>query len=101
VLATLLQEHGSCTFVLPDHKAHSLHALSSQGHIAYAVCCEQASAMLCRWKSSITHVVLPSLVRSVKSLAGMAGGCWILHADFVDACASAEALMEPVSTATW
>ncbi len=59
------------------------------------------SAMLCRWKSSITHVVLPTLVRSVKSLAGMAGGCWILHADFVDACASAEAFMEPVSTATW
>ncbi|KAL0031707.1 hypothetical protein WJX79_002272 [Trebouxia sp. C0005] len=47
------------------------------------------------WKSSITHVVLPSLLRSVKSLAGMAGGCWILHADFVDACASAEALVEP------
>lgn len=57
-------------------------------------------AMLCRWKSNITHVVLPSLVRSVKSLAGMAGGCWILHADVVDACASAEAFMEPVITAT-
>ena len=42
--------------------------------------------------------MLPSLVRSVKSLAGMAAGRWILHADFVEASASAEALIDPVST---
>ncbi len=77
--------------MLSDHGVvqHMQHALSNQ------------SAMLSRWRSNITHVVLPTLVRSVKSLAGMARGCCILHADFVDACASAEAFMEPVSTLTW
>ncbi|KAL3154240.1 hypothetical protein ABBQ32_013740 [Trebouxia sp. C0010 RCD-2024] len=48
-----------------------------------------------KWKPGITHVVLPSLVRSVKSLAGMAAGRWVLHADFIDASASAEALVDP------
>ncbi|KAL3139869.1 hypothetical protein ABBQ38_004164 [Trebouxia sp. C0009 RCD-2024] len=48
-----------------------------------------------RWKPGITHVVLPSLVRSVKSLAGMAAGRWVLHADFIEASASAEALVDP------
>lgn len=42
-------------------------------------------------------MVLPSLVRSVKSLAGMACGRWILSADFIEASASAEALVDPVS----
>ena len=42
-------------------------------------------------------MVLPSLVRSVKSLAGMAAGRWVLHADFIEASASAEALVDPVS----
>lgn len=46
----------------------------------------------------MTHVVLPALVRSVKSLAGMAAGRWLLHVDFVEASASAEALVDPVST---
>ena len=62
--------------------------------------CLQPAAIDCwcgRWKAGITHVVLPSLVRSVKSLAGMAAGRWILHADFVEASASAEALVDPVS----
>ena len=71
-----------------------------------AVACHQAGHIFSllyqhvgvdRWKPGITHVVLPSLVRSVKSLAGMAAGRWILHADFVEASASAEALVDPVS----
>ena len=58
----------------------------------------QKGVLMCRWRPEITHVVLPSLVRSVKSLAGMAAGRWILHADFVEASASAEALIDPVRT---
>ena len=52
--------------------------------------------LLCRWSTQVTHVVLPAMVRTVKSLAAMASGRWILHTDFVEACASAESWVEPV-----
>jgi hypothetical protein len=41
-------------------------------------------------------VVEPNLRRSVKSLAGMAAGCWIVSRDFVAACQSCRGLAEPV-----
>ena len=56
-----------------------------------------SGCIACRWDQRITYVILPTLVRSVKSLAGMAGGRWILQPAFIQACASAESLVEPVS----
>ncbi|KAK9824675.1 hypothetical protein WJX72_012276 [[Myrmecia] bisecta] len=47
-----------------------------------------------RWESRVTHVVMPSLMRSGKTLAGLAAGNWILGSSYLDECQSARRLIE-------
>lgn len=49
-----------------------------------------------RWPSGVTHIVEPHLSRSLKSLAGMAAGAWLVSTAFVGACQASCGLAEPV-----
>lgn len=42
-------------------------------------------------------MVMPSLGRTLKALAGMAAGRWLVSTKFVDDCKEAQGLAEPVS----
>ena len=42
-------------------------------------------------------MVMPSLGRTLKALAGMAAGRWLVSTQFVDDCKEAQGLAEPVS----
>ena len=49
-----------------------------------------------RWDPRATHVVIPTLKRVTKSMAGMAAGCWLVSMGFVEDSATKGELLDPV-----
>lgn len=54
-----------------------------------------------RWDTRATHVVMPSLKRVTKSMAGMAAGCWLVSSRFVEDSAAKGELLDPVCCMLW
>lgn len=60
--------------------------------------CRVADAVLrfLRWPIGVTHIVEPQLSRSMKTLAGLACGAWVVSTAFVAACQASCGLVEAV-----
>lgn len=49
-----------------------------------------------RWDARATHVVMPTLKRVTKSMAGMAAGCWLVSMSYIEDSAEKGELLDPV-----
>eukprot|EP00884_Botryococcus_braunii_P012144 jgi/Botrbrau1/20930/Bobra.0135s0060.1 len=70
-----------------EEQRQNLRALSSQGITCISGKCE-------RWPNGVTHIVEPQLSRSMKTLAGLACGAWLVSTAFVGACQASCGLVE-------